>query len=265
MPDYPDAITLGAATITRINVGDLLYGTSEDGQPTHIPVLCILIQLPGVTALVDAGRHDLLPDSPFLIPGYQPPPDLIDQLAGLGVQADQIAHVIITHAHFDHFNGVTRMRAGRYEPCFPNARYYLGRDDWTGVQPELQKPDSLASHTLGVLQSEGLLELVTAPLTLNEALQIIPAPGESPGHQIVRVQSEGQTLYCLGDIYHGTDEVEHPERMADWANRDRMQASRRILIAAALTENALLMATHIRTVGRFGRTEAGLVWQAAFD
>ena len=265
MSDYPDAITLGAAVITRINVGDLRYGTGEDGHPAHIPVLCILIQLPGVNVLVDAGRHDLPPDSPFAIPGYQPPPDLIDQLAGLGVQADQIAHVIITHAHFDHFNGVTRMRSGRYEPGFPNARYYLGQADWTDLQPELQQPNSLASRTLGVLQREGLLELVSAPRTLNEALQIIPAPGESPGHQIVRVQSEGQTLYCLGDIYHDTSEVKHPERMADWADRDQMQASRRALIAAALAENALLMATHIRTIGRFERTETGLVWRAAFD
>ena len=216
----------------------------------------------GVYALVDSGQHDLPPGSPFALPGYQPPPSLLDQLAGIGIQSDQIRHVIVTHTHFDHFNGVTQARAGGYEPCYPHARYYVGRADWEGVQPELQDADSLASRTLAVLQRAGLLELVTARRDLNGNLQIIPAPGETPGHQIVRVHSDGQTLYCLGDLYHDTDEVEHPERMADWADRDLMRVSRSTLIEAALAENALLTATHIPTLGRFERTASGVVWRA---
>src|SRR2546427_8867771 len=41
--------------------------------------------------------------------------------------------------------------------------------------------------------------LVEGNRTLTPAVQLIAAPGESAGHQLVRVQSEGQTLYCLGD------------------------------------------------------------------
>jgi glyoxylase-like metal-dependent hydrolase (beta-lactamase superfamily II) len=251
------SIQVGAAAITLLNVGDLRYG-SQHGQPISIPVLCVLIQLPDVNVLVDAGIHDLTPDSPFSLPHYQPPPALPVQLAALGVPADQIAHVVITHTHFDHFNGVTEAYDGGYAAAFPNARYWVGRADFEHLHPELA---DLASRTLAVLEREGRLDLVSGTHDLNEAVRIIPAPGESPGHQIVRIHSEGQTFYCLGDLYHDTNEVMHPDHMPGWADGDALRHSRSMLTEAALAENALLTATHIRSFGRLRRTDTGIMWE----
>lgn len=276
-------LQLGAAKITVITVGELQFDfayaldvsesewspryASVFEHPVPLPIQCVHIQLPEMSALVDASAYEIAPDSPFAIPNYQPPPGLLAQLTEVGIRAEDIDHVIITHPHFDHFNGTIIERDGKYEPCFPNARHYLSRTDWERAQTQeaLQDPDSTESRNLGVLHRQGLLELVEGDLDLGQGLQIIAAPGETPGHQIVRVHSEGQTLYCLGDLYHHPVEVEQPAWMTTWADETACSASRQTLEAAALGENALLIATHIPTIGRLRRTGSGVRWAAAGD
>jgi glyoxylase-like metal-dependent hydrolase (beta-lactamase superfamily II) len=222
--------------------------------------------LPGASVLVDAGDYALSapPDSPYLPSNYQPPPDLKAQLLEIGVRPEDVTHLVITHAHFDHYNGVTTELDGRYAPCFPNARCFLGKADWEHpeTQAALQDPNSLENRTLGVLHREGLLELVEGDRDLVPGVSIIASSGESPGHQIVHVHSEGQTLYCLGDLYHHSIEVEQPTWMVTWANPDAILASRHALVKASLEENALLIAAHIPSVGRLEGTPSGARWVA---
>jgi glyoxylase-like metal-dependent hydrolase (beta-lactamase superfamily II) len=262
--EFLHTLQLGNATVTVINVGNLRGAFTEDGQEIEIPVQSVLIQLPDVTVLVDASLYEIPDDSPYAIPGYQPPPGLLSRLTEMGIQRERIAYVIITHPHFDHINGLTEQSDGGYVPCFPNARHYLGRADWEDpdTQKELQNPDSLASRTLGVLMREGLFELVSERRDLTNELQIIPSPGESPGHQIVRVHSQGETLYVLGDLYHDEHEVRQPDHVAWWVNLDIMLKSRNALAKAALEENAYLTAAHLPGFGRLARTENGVEWQS---
>jgi glyoxylase-like metal-dependent hydrolase (beta-lactamase superfamily II) len=278
MAESARTINLGAATITLINVGDIQLNLAQGyrldkkdwppdsaaflGQPLKMPIQCILIQTPKTCVLVDASVYDFAPDSPFAISGYQPPPGLLVRLAEAGVKPDEIAHVVITHTHFDHFSGMTEKRDGSYQPCFPNARHYVGLADWSSADMEkaLEDANSLASRTLAILHREGLLETVTGNRSLTPEIQILAAPGETPGHQIVRVSSEGQTFYALGDLYHHPIEVEHPELMSFWADATANGNSRQQLADAALAENALLAATHIPTIGRLKRTGTGVVW-----
>jgi glyoxylase-like metal-dependent hydrolase (beta-lactamase superfamily II) len=226
------------------------------------PIQCVHIASPGLSVLVDASVYEVEPDSPHAIAGYQPPPDLLAVLSEAGVRPEAIDHVVITHIHHDHINGLTRQQGNSFMPCFPNARHNLGRADWEQAQAALQKPDSVESCTLGVLSRAGLLETLNRRHDLG-GVEIIPAPGETPGHQIVRVHSEGQTLYCLGDLYHHPIEVERQEWAAQWADADSIRASRRALVEAALAEDALLIATHIEGIGRLERAGSGVVWATA--
>src|SRR5208283_6181254 len=59
--------------------------------------------------LVDAGDYASAFTDPTNIPAnYKPPPGLLEQLEGAGVRPEAIKHVVITHAHFDHYAGVKR-------------------------------------------------------------------------------------------------------------------------------------------------------------
>lgn len=274
-------INLGAATISIINTGDVQLTLTEItnapenewrplytgilDQPSFFPSQCIHIALPGASVMVDANNFALStpPDSPYAPPtDYQPPPDVLTQLLERGIHAEDITHLVITHAHFDHYAGITQERDGQYVPTFPRACCYLGKADWdyAETQEALHDPNSADSRTFGILQQAGLLELVEGHRDLTAEVRLIATPGESPGHHIVRISSQGQTLYCLGDLYHHPAEIEHPSWMSVWDDVTANIASRSAFAEAALADNALLVAAHIPGIGRLERTATGVRW-----
>lgn len=275
----PLTILVGDATVTIINAGDMvmniaetlavperewrpLYGSSLEGR-RPFPSQSIHIALPGTSILVDINDYALAKslDPSYFEANYSPPPGVVEQLQAQGIRPEDITHLIITHAHFDHYIGATKERDRGYIPRFPNAHVFLGRADWdwSETQNALRDPDSLDSHTFGVLQRHGLLQLVDGDLDLTPEVRILAAPGESPGHQIVRVHSQGQTLYCLGDLFHDVVEVEQPAWMVKWADAYTNFTSRQRLIQAALEENALLVPAHM-PVGRLEGTLESPKW-----
>ena len=273
------SLRLGKVKVTIINIGEVylplvrnmnvseaeLRGRNdlrEFAEQTRIPIHCTHFQLPQTSVLVDAGVYDVQPDSEYALPNYEPPPGLINQLAEAGIRPEAIEHVIITHRHWDHFNATTFEQNGEYTPQFPNAYYYLGRADWERAEAALQNFQSTEYRTLRILHDKGMLDLIDGNRDLGHGVQIVVAPGETPGHQIVRVHSEGQTFYCLGDLYHHPVEFAHPEWMVSWANSEMNLASRQALVKAALAEQAFLLATHIPAIGRLRSTSSGVVWEA---
>ena len=271
-------VQVGRATVTVINVGDIqvpydewlnvspeersLHDTVKLTGLVRMPIQCFHVALPGTSVLVDASCYAFPHDHPWAIPHYQPPLGLLAGLAQANVQPDEIAHVIITHGHFDHYNGTTHQVRGLPTPCFPDARHHFGRADWDQLQLQLQDPNADASHTLAVVQHHGLLDLVEGDHALSDSIQLISAPGETPGHQIVRIHVDEQTLYFLGDLYHHPIEVDHPKWMVKWNDVDANYRSRQLLMQAALREHALLFATHIPTIGRLQQTDSGPIWAA---
>jgi glyoxylase-like metal-dependent hydrolase (beta-lactamase superfamily II) len=262
-----------------INLGDILLPLAEhmnlpadagsalpelrdlSGQQ-FIPIHNILVQMPEATVLVDAGFHDVVGNPEYAIPGYAPPPGLVDQLATLGVAPEGVSHLVITHRHWDHFNGTTQQIGGRIVPAFPRARHFLGRPDWLRAESALADPCSLESRTLGVLQREGLLELVEGDVEIAAGIGIIAAPGETPGHQVVRVHSDGATLYCLGDLYHHPLEFARPDTMVSWAGRDPSIQSRSALMPRFQADHGLLVGTHLRDIGRICAKDGAFAWES---
>ena len=277
-------VHVGEAWVTLLNAGDMRLVLANElevpevlwrpryadlfERPDVCPSLSVYIEYQGARVLVDANdyRATMTPDSQYALPDYTPPPDIPTQLASLGAQPDDVTHMVITHAHWDHYAGATSPTDGGYAPIYPQARYYLGAADWTDaeMQTALQDQTSLEARTLGVLHDRGALQLVEAPTEIGEGITILPAPGETPGHQIVRVRSQGETLYILGDAFHHPIEVEHPDWMVGWADAPVMLATRNWLLRDALADNALLTAAHIATLGRITRADDGsLRWSDA--
>ncbi len=280
MVGFPKGLLVGDASVSVINVGFLRFSladvmnvpendwrplyTGTFDSPSLFPSQSIHISLPGASIVVDPGDYAISApaDSKYRPENYEPPPALTVQLRENGIHPEDVTHVIITHAHEDHFSGVTsRDLDGRYLPSFAGARYFLSRADWEtpDVQSGLMNPDSVSSRTIGMLHRLGKLELVTGNRRLMSEVGIIAAPGETPGHQIVRLQSLGRTLYCLGDLYHHSIEVEHPSWVATWADPATNFKSRQALTEAAASENPVLVAAHM-PVGRLETTSSGMRW-----
>jgi glyoxylase-like metal-dependent hydrolase (beta-lactamase superfamily II) len=263
MDSYASARRVGEAIVTVISEGTIPWAprfqAPEEDWRRAIPeadaegrislgMLVAHVRLPGASILVDAGLGD--PASAWQQtfatrwPGLVRTPGLHAWMAGEGISPEAITHVLITHAHEDHYAGVAAERAGQLAVRFPRARHLLGRADWDG-NPRRDEAGSALASRLGLVERLGLLDLVDGDCEVVPGVAMLPAPGESPGHCAVRIRSRGAGAYFLGDLLHHGCEVAHP----DWApgqNRDRagLLASRARLYAEIAADQALAVFTH---------------------
>jgi glyoxylase-like metal-dependent hydrolase (beta-lactamase superfamily II) len=271
-------IQRGDTTVTILPIGELLVRLADwlrlaeadwpperrelFATPLRVPVQSVHISRPGRSVLVDPCHPELLAHSGDLVPGAAPAPGLLEQLAAIGVDPAGVDTVVLTHPHFDHYCGIIDNDGN---VLFPQARHFLGRADWQLLQTVLTGETPPEYRAFEVVQRHGLLHPADGPYELGDGIRILSTPGETPGHQAVRVVLEGVMLYILGDLYHHEVEVEHPTWGVYWADAETIARSRAAITAAALTEDALFIAAHIAGFGRMERAASGHVWVPAYE
>jgi glyoxylase-like metal-dependent hydrolase (beta-lactamase superfamily II) len=167
-------------------------------------------------------------------------PGLDDALVAIGWDAAAVTHVVVTHPHGDHIGGLTRGHTGRLEPRFPNARHYLGRADWDDREAVLE-----FRRPIREVARAGLLDLVEGELEIASGVTLIPAPGETPGHQVVRLESEGESVWILGDLIHHGCEVAHPDWAAPHADASTVHATRLAIFPILARTGVLVIVPHV--------------------
>jgi glyoxylase-like metal-dependent hydrolase (beta-lactamase superfamily II) len=170
-------------------------------------------------------------------------PGLLPALQSMGVRPEEVTHVLITHGHGDHVAGLAFERDGVMVPRFPNARHYIGRADWE-ENPQRSNPESEISRYLGAVERAGLLEVVDEEREIVPGVTMIPAPGESRGHSVVRVDSNGERFFYLGDLFHHAAEVANIDWVSPGRDVDAMRASRQRVLDESLPTSAIWVFSH---------------------
>jgi glyoxylase-like metal-dependent hydrolase (beta-lactamase superfamily II) len=258
---FVDTRRFGEATVTVISDGGFYWApqlsASEGDWRRAMPeanaegeVLLghnmVLIQIAGAAILVDAGLDDPGPESPWMPPRAVRSPGVEQGLARLGIRPEGVTHVALTHAHGDHIAGATVLRGGtggERAPRYPQARYLLGRRDWADNPARAQSTSLVAIH-LGTLDQLGVLDVVDGETEIVPGVTMLPAPGDSPGHHVVRVTSGGDCLYATGDLFHHACEVEHPDWVSPGRDPVASRTSRQRLSAEAAASGATVLFSH---------------------
>ena len=224
------------------------------------------IQLGDASIVVDPSGLDdpttgMVEDFAKHYPSYALTPGLGGGLASIGVDENDVTHVLITHGHLDHYRGMITERGGKQVPRFANARYFVGAGDWESNAQA--RPDNARTLCYGVVEAAGQLVTVAEDREVAPGVTMMPAPGESPGHCLVRVESKGERFYYLGDLFHYAAEVEHLEWMDPGRNAETMATSRRRLLDEAADSDAILLYTHspFPGWGRIVSNNGGYRWQ----
>lgn len=128
--------------------------------------------------------------------------DTLDRsLTRHGLAPDDITHVVLTHLHFDHAGGATRLENGKPVPRFPNARYVVQRAEWEDAnKPNRRSRAAYRSENFLPLQEAGLLQLVEGTTELLPGIELLHTGGHTRGLQLVRVRSTGSTAVFWSDL-----------------------------------------------------------------
>ncbi|QDP97323.1 MBL fold metallo-hydrolase [Microlunatus elymi] len=181
-----------AITVTPIVVAELLV----EGEV--MPVCVHVIDHPDGRVLVDTGMTEL---HPAVVAAFNP------RLFPLNEQDFDVAGIDIvvnTHLHADHCGG-NHLFAGR--PIYVQRRELddaRREDDYT-IREWVDAPD------LQYVPVDGELELLPG-------IRLVPAPGHTPGSQLVVVETGGRPVVICGDTAVWFGELDEP----------RVEAQRRI-------------------------------------
>ncbi|MBN2538257.1 MBL fold metallo-hydrolase [candidate division WOR-3 bacterium] len=137
---------------------------------------------------------------------------LRQSLADHGVEPEAVTHVVLTHLHFDHAGGATRLDpAGRPVPTFPNARHLVQEQEWhDATHPNRRTRGSYREDDFRPLQAAGLVELIDGDVEPLPGIRLVRTGGHTRGHQIVLVESSKQFDVYWADLVPTTTHLNVP-------------------------------------------------------
>ena len=91
----------------------------------------------------------------------------------------------------------------------------------------------------------GLAQMISGTHEVDGHLLIEPAPGHTPGHVTIKLDSKGQRALFMGDILHHALQVYHPDwnSFVCW-NQNQARASRREVLEYCASTGARMMPAH---------------------
>ena len=130
--------------------------------------------------------------------GYVSPAEMLERI---GIQADAVKHVFLTHLHWDHANGV---------PLFPNATFYVQEkeyrfwmEDPLAKRPPLRHvSDETCLAFLKELEGSSQLVLLDGDADVMPGIRGVLAPGHSVGLHAAEVQTAKGTALLGSDCAH---------------------------------------------------------------
>jgi glyoxylase-like metal-dependent hydrolase (beta-lactamase superfamily II) len=159
----------------------------------------ILIQFQGKTLLIDTGVGNKMDERQLRNNGVRAQSQLEDSLASLGLLAEDIDYVLMTHMHADHASGLTKLENEQYVSTFPNAKIHLSSTEWNEVrQPNIRSRNTYWKENWEAVQSQ--VETFENELEVMPGIRMIHTGGHSDGHSIIKLQQNGETIIHMADI-----------------------------------------------------------------
>ncbi len=240
LPDKPEAVVVG------------LF--KAHGAPMEIvaETNVTVIRNGPVLALIDTGAG----------PDFMPTLGKFgDRLEEIGIKADDVTHVVFTHAHADHFWGVIDPLGDGAR--WPKAKHVMARgerDFWLAPGIEDKVPAFQKSMATGIqrrLKELGDFISVAQPgEDVAPGLAMVATPGHTPGHVSVAVRSGNEELVVLGDaLTHAAVSFGAPDwRWGSDIDPDQAVRTRKALLDDLANRKAAVVGYHLPWPG-LGRVE----------
>jgi glyoxylase-like metal-dependent hydrolase (beta-lactamase superfamily II) len=165
-------------------------------DPVILSVNAFLVEGRGIRALVDAGSGDTMGPELGKLP---------DNLRAAGVVLDSITHVLLTHIHPDHSNGLID---GEGQPWFPKAELVVQDAEmrfWCERELSQAAHERQRAH---MIRAKAAIAPYLKRLTRIGSGEFLPgihaqiSPGHTPGHNCWIVEGGGDSLMIWGDTIH---------------------------------------------------------------
>ena len=212
------------------------------------------------TLLIDAGLGGKESGTFHEIYGVDRTRSLEVTMAEAGIAPEDVDIVLASHLHVDHAGGFTyRDAAGRVRPTFPRAQYIVRRGEWEdAAHPHERNRASYLADNYVPLADAGVLQLVDDDATIMPGVKVRRTGGHTMHHQVVLIESKGQTAAYAADLIPTTAHVRDAWIMAfDLCPMDTLAAKKQFVKDAIEKETLVFFAHDAAVAAGYIREQNG--------
>jgi glyoxylase-like metal-dependent hydrolase (beta-lactamase superfamily II) len=189
--------------------------------------------------------------------------DLLESLAAVGVQPEEITHCLMTHCHWDHIGALCDEQG---QPVFPKAEHWAPQvEAQICLEPEHLRKASYRTEDLKPVADAGLLHTFDGSQEVLPGVSIHQLGGHSDGSSVILFEDpdSSETACFWGDIVPTRNHVHLPFIMAYDIHAEASFEARKQWIPRAVEGNWVCLLYHDveSPVGKFARGERRFSWQ----
>jgi glyoxylase-like metal-dependent hydrolase (beta-lactamase superfamily II) len=219
---------------------------ADDLNRIPMSITALLIRAHGRTILVDTGlgaKEDAKFQKMFAVERV---PTLQESLKRFDVHPADIDLVINTHLHFDHAGGNTSIAEdGSVRPAFPKARYVVQHGEFEDAAHANERTRaSYRRDNILPVAHFNQWEFIHGDTELVPGVKAVVTSGHTRWHQSVKIESEGNVAFFLGDLIPTVSHLPLPYIMGYDLFPIQTLETKRWVLDRAFEENWLLLFEH---------------------
>ena len=207
---------------------------------------CLFIEAGEERILIDTGIGDKWAEKHrgmYAIDRRRSLDESLRAIAGIG--ADEVTIVINTHLHFDHAGGNTVRENGAIVPTFPRAKYFVqGGEYEDAARANERTRASYRRENFTPVAHVDQWEFMDGETELVPGVSVVVTEGHTRHHQSIKIESEGQIAFYLGDLIPTVSHLPLPYIMGYDLYPLQTLETKRWVLDRALSENWLLVFEH---------------------
>lgn len=161
--------------------------------------------------LIDTGMGNKWDEKSKIIYRIDPKVKLENTLELNGIKPDDITDVLLTHLHFDHTGGSTKIENGKLVPTFPNAKYLVQKKNFEwAMNPSDRDRGSYIKDNFEPLVKEGVLNLVDGEIDFDDNISFRIINGHTFAQQMIKISDSLNTILYCADLMPFVSQIRIP-------------------------------------------------------
>jgi glyoxylase-like metal-dependent hydrolase (beta-lactamase superfamily II) len=224
-------------------LAESLAGPTDNGS-FFIPVNNFVFERDGKIILIDAGAGNTMQKTLGKLP---------ENLRAGGIAPEAITHILLTHIHPDHANGLVDDEGRAH---YPNAELLVHEtemDFWLGESLPGENENTKRMHARARIDLAPYHDRIRRVRSGEEVFgcTALLAAGHTPGHTVWRIDGGGAAFISWGDIVHfSAIQISHPETPLTYdLDPDRAVMARKRILDMAASERLMVAGAHVNAPG----------------
>lgn len=220
-----------------------LVGGTQNGS-LYIPVNNFVIRRDGKIILIDAGAGNTMQPTLGRLP---------ENLRAAGIDPSAVTHIVMTHLHPDHANGLVDDSGAPHYPHAEIVVHETEADFWMRADVENDEDRVKKNRARTAINLRPYLDRIRRVRDGGEFSGFSPvlAPGHTPGHTCWLLAAGGGGFMALGDVVHlSAIQISHPETALTYdLDKDLAVQSRKRILDMAASERFAIAGAHVNAPG----------------